>query len=229
MCCAISNGMAGYFWNDPDGETFGAFTPSLGCGLYHIASREQAPGMKLWVYGTGKHEHWSHAISLNREAYAEIQAGPLVDQSVKAMLLPGHSRTHTEFWRPAASPLDIRKLAVPAPELPSEQQIPLFGWSPRDKSAIWLELLDAYRRQITDAIPEPPDMTANNWPPSGMDELGDALRWTVGVYGNDSRREGEERGALWRYQLGLWLAQDAEKRQKRCACWRYAAAIWRSL
>ena len=43
--------MTGYFWKTKDVNTFGAYTPSLGSGLYHIADESSTPGIKLWSYG----------------------------------------------------------------------------------------------------------------------------------------------------------------------------------
>ena len=43
--------MTGYFWKTKDVNAFGAYTPSLGSGLYHIADESSTPGIKLWSYG----------------------------------------------------------------------------------------------------------------------------------------------------------------------------------
>ncbi|PYO91927.1 MAG: hypothetical protein DMD58_03210 [Gemmatimonadetes bacterium] len=37
--------MTGFFWKTKDANAFGAFTPSVGAGLYHIAHERVAPGM----------------------------------------------------------------------------------------------------------------------------------------------------------------------------------------
>ncbi|HYH55584.1 MAG TPA: DUF5107 domain-containing protein, partial [Anseongella sp.] len=50
--------MTGYFWKSPDVNAFGAYTPSLGSGLYHIADKAITPGIKLWSYGTGADSAW---------------------------------------------------------------------------------------------------------------------------------------------------------------------------
>lgn len=75
--------MTGWFWKQPDAQAFGAFTPSLGRGLYHAADLATVPGMKLWTYGVGPHEIWPAQASLTGASYIEIQAGPLADQSIK--------------------------------------------------------------------------------------------------------------------------------------------------
>ena len=85
--------MTGFFWRKPDCSAFGAFTPSLGAGLYHVADLSHVPGIKLWTDGTGRDEAWVTQYTLNGEQCLEIQAGPLVDQSVKSVLQPGQLRT----------------------------------------------------------------------------------------------------------------------------------------
>ena len=51
--------MTGYFWKTRDANAFGAYTPSLGTGLYHIADEAISPGMKLWSYGVGDDRAWA--------------------------------------------------------------------------------------------------------------------------------------------------------------------------
>ncbi|HTF28983.1 MAG TPA: DUF5107 domain-containing protein, partial [Flavitalea sp.] len=51
--------MTGYFWKTKDVNAFGAYTPSAGTGLYHIADENIAGGIKLWSYGAGQDSSWS--------------------------------------------------------------------------------------------------------------------------------------------------------------------------
>jgi hypothetical protein len=60
--------MTGYFWQKPDCSAFGAFTPSLGVGLYHVADPLQVPGMKLWSDGIGRDEAWVSQLHTGRDA-----------------------------------------------------------------------------------------------------------------------------------------------------------------
>jgi hypothetical protein len=113
--------MTGYFWKRPDVFAFGAFTPSLRCGLYHVAAPEQCPGIKLWTYGR-RDKGWA-----GEGDYIEIQAGPLKDQSRKGLLKPGQSHVHAEFWLPTDQPMDIRRLALPEPKWMPMAQVPRFG------------------------------------------------------------------------------------------------------
>jgi hypothetical protein len=41
--------MTGYFWKTKDINAFGAFTPSSGTGLYHIADEKIASGINCGV------------------------------------------------------------------------------------------------------------------------------------------------------------------------------------
>ena len=85
------------------------FTPSLNAGLYHVADPCQVPGMKLWSDGTGRDEEWVSQYTLDGKQCLEIQAGPLVDQSVKDALDPGRLRHHVEFWFPSGAPRIFEK------------------------------------------------------------------------------------------------------------------------
>ena len=107
--------MTGYFWQDPDINAFGIYTPSLKSGLYHIADRKQMPGIKLWSDGVGRDEPWVNQYTLGDDQCLEIQAGPLADQSIKAKLAPGQLHHQTEFWIPTADALDIGKISLPQP------------------------------------------------------------------------------------------------------------------
>lgn len=192
-------GMTGFFWRRAEGPAFGVFTPSLGCGLYHVADPGRVPGMKLWSDGCGPHEAWVSQYMLDASQLLEIQAGPLADQSVKALLGPGQSHDHTEFWFPTDVPMDIRALPVPHPALAPPGTVPRFGWARPDEASRWLTLADAHRAGNPAALPAPPGPDSNAWAPSGMDDLDRALEWAA-----DSAR-GRDRD-LWRFQRGAWLA-----------------------
>ncbi|MGZ5221123.1 MAG: DUF5107 domain-containing protein, partial [Chitinophagaceae bacterium] len=92
--------MTGYFWKTKDANAFGAYTPSLKSGLYHIADEKIASGIKLWSYGTGADSAWSTLSTAKHQTYLEIQGGPIGDQSIKLEMQPGQTRWHTEYWIP---------------------------------------------------------------------------------------------------------------------------------
>ena len=199
-CCqADIKRMAGFFWREPDVCAFGAYTPSLGCGLYHVADPALTPGIKLWSDGVGPHEEWVTQWTLDGSQCLEIQAGPLVDQSLKDCLAPGACRHHLEFWIPTDRPLDLRAIPLPGPDLPSLEEVPRFGWARSEEVSLWKTVLDAWERKDRAGMPLPPDEADNRWAPGGMDFLGEALRWAA----SSSDRTVRSR---WLLQLGAWHA-----------------------
>lgn len=192
--------MVGYFWRGADCNAFGAFTPSLGCGLYHVADPAQVPGIKLWSDGCGKHEPWVSQMTLDGSQSVEIQAGPLVDQSIKDHLLPGQSRHHVEYWIPTDRPLDIHTLRTPATGLLPPDRIPRFGWARPAEVALWEQVLAAHAAATPAALPAPPEVCDNRWAPSGMDTLAPALAWAADVATDPRARD------AWRLHLGAWHA-----------------------
>src|SRR5262249_29312237 len=97
--------MTGYFWKNPNVHAFGAYTPSLGSGLYHMADPRIAPGMKLWSYGVGNDRTWATLSTASLQPYVEIQGGPIADQSIKLELRANETRWHIEYWIPTDKPL----------------------------------------------------------------------------------------------------------------------------
>jgi hypothetical protein len=193
---AISE-MTGFFWKTKDVNAFGAYTPSLGSGLYHIADASLAPGIKLWSYGIGADSTWATLSTAERNPYLEIQGGPIGDQSVKLELKPGETRWHSEFWIPTDKPVDIYHLKTPAPQLRPLGEIPQFSWARGNEVNPWLELLDAFTKKTKPTIPPAPDK--NLWPPSGMESLQNALDWAA-------KNSIGEYQAIWKYYYGTWLA-----------------------
>ena len=191
--------MSGFFWQAPNCAAFGAFTPSLGQGLYHIANPSQAPGIKLWSYGTGQHEDWGRAGSLSGETYLELQGGPMCDQSIKETLQPGESRSHLEFWLPSPLPLDIQKIQLPQPALADLVEVPWFDWPPRPGVHYWRSVMAAFDRRAFPDLPPPLGCEDNLWAPAAMESLGEALRWAA------SKAPAPGRDG-WLFQLGAWLA-----------------------
>jgi hypothetical protein len=191
--------MTGFFWKKPDYYAFGAYTPSLGAGLYHLADPQQVPGMKLWSDGIGRDEAWVSQYTLGGEQCLEIQAGPLIDQSMKATLEPGQLHHHIEFWIPSNTQRDIRTIALPAPQLRPLNEVPLFSWARQEEVSDWLQLVSAVKASAVCQIPEAPGVDSNRWAVSGIAELGDALSWAA------SSTEGSERNK-WLFQRGAWLA-----------------------
>jgi hypothetical protein len=191
--------MTGYFWQKPDCCAFGAFTPSLGAGLYHVAVPRQVPGMKLWSDGIGRDEAWVSQYTLDGAQCLEIQASPLVDQSVKATLLPGQRHEQVEFWIPSLHRRNIRSIVLPAPQLRPVEEVPVFAWAREEEVDLWLQLEDAWKVGDARRIPRAPDVDSNRWAPSGISQLGNALAWAASCTAASERDR-------WLFQEGAWLA-----------------------
>lgn len=169
--------MTGYFWRSPKVNAFGAYTPSLGSGLYHIADKKIAPGMKLWSYGRGIDSSWATLSTAGSQAYIEIQGGPLGDQSVRQELKPGETRSHVEYWFPSDKEIDIYSLKLPSVPLRNIDELPLFGWARLHETEVWLQLTDAQKKG--NPIPVAPGIELLLWAPSGMENLDDAFYYAI--------------------------------------------------
>ncbi len=191
------NEMTGYFWITRNVNAFGAFTPSLGSGLYHIGEEAISPGMKLWSYGRGRDSAWATLSSARQAPYIEIQGGPIGDQSVKLELKQEETRWHSEFWIPSVVPLDIVSLRIPDVELRPVDSIPLFDWAREDEILPWRKLQDAFRSH--EKVPDPPDPAIMRWAPSGIEELGQPFEWAISNADPDQ-------SDTWRLHYGAWMA-----------------------
>lgn len=195
--------MTGWFWRQPPFNAFGAFTPSLGSGLYHVAERSDMPGIKLWSDGIGRDEPWVSQYTRDGGQLVEIQAGPLADQGERALLPPGDEVVTVECWIPAAAPMDPARLLMPALHLAPAAEVPAFGWARPAEVAPWEAVAAAYAAGDPTRLPDPPDATSNRWAPSGMEGLGAAM-----AFARDACRG--PTAAAWRFHLGAWLAGRGE-------------------
>lgn len=189
--------MTGYFWKTKDANAFGAFTPSLGSGLYHIADEKITPGIKLWSYGRGDDSAWATLSTAKHQTYIEIQGGPIGDQSVKLPLQHGEKKWHIEYWFPTDRALNIYDLKTPAASLRPLSAVPLFGWARAKEVALWTMLRDAWQKKS--AAPKPPMIDALNWAPSGMEDLDAGFQWVID-------KEAGMNKNLWQLYYGAWLA-----------------------
>lgn len=189
--------MTGYFWKTKDANTFGAFTPTSGTGLYHIADEKIASGIKLWSYGVGDDSTWSTLSTAKHQTYLEIQGGPIGDQSIKLEMPPNQTRWHVEYWFPTDKELNIYSLKVPAIQLRPTKDIPLFQWARPGEVAVWKDLQEAYTAKTK--LPDPPSLDKNLWAPSGMENLDAAFTWAV-------KSSKDEKADLWKFYYGTWLA-----------------------
>jgi hypothetical protein len=189
--------MTGYFWRTKDANAFGAFTSSIGTGLFHIADEKIAPGMKLWSYGTGVDTLWAVQSSASNQTYVELQGGPLQDQSIKIELGPDQTKWHVEYWIPSNRPLDIYGLKLPVPALRPIADVPMFEWARQREVAIWLQMDLAYK--LNGKLPAPPAVDENLWAPSGLEHLDSPFQFAI-ASSNPGNAD------LWKFYYGSWLA-----------------------
>jgi len=194
--------MTGYFWKTKDANAFGAFTPSFGAGLYHVADETIAPGMKLWSYGVGKDRAWATLSTAKGDPYVEIQGGPIADQSIKLELQPKKTRWHVEFWIASNKALNIHALKVPDVRLRPINEVPLFDWARDEEVKVWKDLSSAYTGK--GSLPEPPESHQCRWAPSGMENMNAAFEWAIG-------NTNDEKAEQWKFHYGTWLAGTGKK------------------
>ena len=193
------NNMSGYFWQNPDVNAFGCYSPYLGIGLYHVAERKQVPGIKLWSYGTGRDKEWSYLSSLNNQSYLEIQAGPIADQSIKHQLEPGQTHTHLEYWFPSNIRMDIRKITVPKLGLRPLSEVTMFPFARIDDVEVWYELMKSYELHDASIIPDPTQIELGCWAPGGLYKLDKPFVWVIEKCSSNNK-------SLWQLYYGVWLA-----------------------
>jgi Flp pilus assembly protein TadD len=79
----------------------GLYHPRTRTGVVHYAEYGELPGKKLWTWGvTADGLEWRTALSDNRSAYAEVQAGLFRNQETYGYLDPLGEVHFTEYWMP---------------------------------------------------------------------------------------------------------------------------------
>lgn len=173
--------MTALFWKPGSAPQFGAFHHDLGFGLMHLAQPSQLPGKKVWSYGHGRHRAWGEATTEGGQSYAEIESGPLLDQSQKQLFASGAEYHFEEYWIPVHSRAEFDTPKWPRLALPPQRDAWL-GWSHSPWQTEW-ELFRSEEAEL-------PASTV----PTGMD-LEMPLRHELDL-GNQAAAE----------PLGLWLA-----------------------
>jgi hypothetical protein len=135
----ISN-MTGFFWKPGGAEHFGVFDHERGVGLLHHAARSELPGKKVWTYGHGRHRVWGQGTTEGGGAYAEIESGPLLDQSEKPLFPRGTERRTTEYWVPVQERSAFDRFEPPRLAVPSMAE-PWLGWG----HSVWQQEWEAFR------------------------------------------------------------------------------------
>ena len=120
--------MTALFWKPGSAPQFGAFHHDLGFGLMHLADPNELPGKKVWTYGHGRHRSWANATTEGDLAYAEIESGPLLDQSEKPLFPGGAERRFLEYWLPVHSREQCDRAVLPKLDLPPWPD-PWLGWA----------------------------------------------------------------------------------------------------
>jgi hypothetical protein len=189
--------MTGYFWKTRDANAFGAYTPSLRSGLYHVADEKMSPGMKLWSYGSGADSSWATLSTAAKSPYVEIQGGPIGDQSIKLEMAPKETRSHVEFWIPTDRPLNVYEMKPPSVQLRPLASIPLFPWARKHDVEVWEKLSAATREKSK--LPDPPQIHERHWPPSGMEDLDAAFQQALKIVDPHTVD-------TWKFYYGTWLA-----------------------
>ena len=190
--------MTGYFWKTKDVNAFGAYTPSLGIGLYHIADEKIAPGTKLWSYGRGDDSAWSLLSTAKHQTYIEIQGGPIGDQSIKLEMQPKQTRWHVEYWIPTDKEINIYGLKVPTINFRAIKDIPMFGWARDEEVRDWQALMVLHHSKKIKYW-HSPDIYHSHWAPSGMEYLDEAFRSAI----QNSSGVNKDN---WKFHYGTWLA-----------------------
>jgi Flp pilus assembly protein TadD len=82
-------------------EFMGVYHPDSRSGIVHYSPLSDAPGKKLWTWGSDGDDYARSGLSDNGTTYVEIQAGVLGNQSTFEFLAPQQIRRFVEYWMPA--------------------------------------------------------------------------------------------------------------------------------
>ena len=80
----------------------GVWHPKTNSGTVHFADYTALPAKKIWSWGADADGlDWRTALSDNKSAYVEVQAGLFRNQETYAFLEPRQTIKFTEYWMPA--------------------------------------------------------------------------------------------------------------------------------
>jgi hypothetical protein len=190
--------MTALFWKPGSAPQFGAYHHDLGLGLMHVADPQQLPGKKVWSYGHGRHREWGKATTEGGLSYAEIESGPLLDQSEKPLFPAGHEMRFEEYWVPVHS-----RQAFAEPEaLVTAGNQPMAGVPPWPDP--WLGWKHSYWQAEWERFRQEEGPLPSSVVPTGL-PLEESLRRELGA-GH----------ALAAEPLALWLAFHGRPREALC-------------
>nr|WP_216645469.1 DUF5107 domain-containing protein [Isoptericola halotolerans] len=91
-----------YMVTDTEQEFFGGYDHRAEAGFVHWADRSVSPGKKQWTWGDGPLGHaWDDQLTDTDGPYVELMAGVYTDnQPDFAWLLPGETKTFSQYWFP---------------------------------------------------------------------------------------------------------------------------------
>lgn len=91
-----------YMIVDSQQSFFGGYDHTAGAGFVHWAERRISPGKKMWTWGNSAFGHaWDAQLTDADGPYIELMAGVYTDnQPDFAWLLPGETKTFSQFWYP---------------------------------------------------------------------------------------------------------------------------------
>ncbi|MGC3954790.1 MAG: DUF5107 domain-containing protein [Propionicimonas sp.] len=91
-----------YMIVDSQQDFFGGYDHAAGAGFVHWAERRLSPGKKQWTWGNAPFGHaWDAQLTDQDGPYVELMAGVYTDnQPDFAWLLPGETKTFTQYWYP---------------------------------------------------------------------------------------------------------------------------------
>ncbi len=79
----------------------GVYHPWSKAGVVHYSSPEDAPTKKIWSFGGDADGiDWRRALSDDKSAYVEVQAGLFRNQETYGFLEPQETIRFTEYWMP---------------------------------------------------------------------------------------------------------------------------------
>jgi hypothetical protein len=151
--------MTALFWKPGSAPEFGAFHHELGCGLMHLADPTQLPGKKVWTYGHGRHRGWGHATTEGNLSYAEIESGPLLDQSEKPLFPDGQELYFEEYWVPVHARAAFDQTQLPKLSLPPMTD-PWLGWKHSPWQTEWEQFRAGEGLLPASAVPTGLDLEA---------------------------------------------------------------------
>lgn len=128
--------MTALFWKPSSAPQLGVFHHDLGFGLMHWADPAQLPGKKVWTYGHGCHRDWGRATTVGDRSYAELESGPLLDQSEKPLFQAGGVLRLEESWWPVHERACCDNFQPPRCPLPDWPE-PWLGWKHSPWQAAW--------------------------------------------------------------------------------------------